>query len=75
MLFNIDSATGELTTAAGVDATIKTSYTLNVQATNSVSRVGKVALTVTVEDSCNAAAQLGAFIAVLIISVGVSHFM
>jgi len=64
-----------LTTVGAVDKATQASYTLNIEATNSVSGVGKVALTVTIATTCSAAAQLAAFVAVLVISAGAPLFM
>jgi len=67
--FSIVSGTGVLTTTAAVSAATKASYTVNVEATNTVTGTGKVALTVEIKADCSAATQMTAAIGIVLLSL------
>ena len=62
--FGIDPATGVLTTK---EAASKSSYSINVEATNTKTGTGRVVLTVSVP--CSAAEQLTSILAVAVMAV------
>jgi len=68
--FTVDPDAGVLTTK---EALSKSSYSINVEATNTVTGKGKVALTVTVP--CSAADQLTSILAVIVMAVAAARMV
>jgi len=68
--FSIDPATGVLTTKA---AASKSSYSVDIEATNTVSGKGRVALTVSVP--CSASEQLTSILAVIVLAAAAARLV